>query len=219
MGTKIMTVITKNFDEKKIDFEPFLSKKEVMVNATQMGKVFKKKVDNFLRTEQTKEFIIALENKYGSKINASKFNFQVSYMRLDQSANEQDNGGISTIEISENILKVVHGGRNNGTWMHRLLALDFAAWLDAEFKLWVLEIIEEILFGYAREQESSYERTIELRDLCKNLAEKENKSGDDFVTYLDYQKELKDQSKKRQKSTKQKIKQIYDLFSQPEGNE
>ncbi|MCP9764952.1 KilA-N domain-containing protein [Lacihabitans soyangensis] len=48
---------------------------------------------------------------------------------------------------SEKIVKVVNGGKHNGTWMHRKLALKFAAWLNADFELWVFDVIESIMFG------------------------------------------------------------------------
>ena len=35
-------------------------------------------------------------------------------------------------------------GRYGGTWMHRKLALKFAAWLSAEFEMWVYDRIEEL---------------------------------------------------------------------------
>lgn len=43
------------------------------------------------------------------------------------------------------VLVVKHGGSNNGTTMHRRLALKFAAWLSPQFEDWVFEKIEEIL--------------------------------------------------------------------------
>jgi len=45
------------------------------------------------------------------------------------------------------ILTTKQGGKNQGTWMHRKLALKFAAWLSPEFELWVYDKIDEILRG------------------------------------------------------------------------
>lgn len=96
-----------------------------MINATEMAKIFGKKTLEFLEKQETKNFIESLQKKLNS-------DFQ---------------GGNSHLELSEMIVKVTHGGRNNGTWMHRLLALKFAAWLNADFELWVYETIEKLLFG------------------------------------------------------------------------
>lgn len=50
----------------------------------------------------------------------------------------------------EQIVRVAQGGRNQGTWMHRKLALKFASWLSADFELWVYDVIEKIMFGEAQ---------------------------------------------------------------------
>lgn len=36
---------------------------------------------------------------------------------------------------------------NQNTWMHRTLALKFAAWLNPDFELWVYETIERLITG------------------------------------------------------------------------
>ncbi len=46
-----------NYEGQDIEFD--LTSNTVMVNATEMAKVFGKKVENFTRIEQTKEFIQA----------------------------------------------------------------------------------------------------------------------------------------------------------------
>jgi phage antirepressor YoqD-like protein len=94
---------------------------EVMVNATQMAKPFGKLTANFLQTQQTKDFITALENHYCNS--------------------NTDRYGISHTKI----VQVINGGTNPGTWMHQKLALKFAAWLSPEFELWVYDRVEELL--------------------------------------------------------------------------
>jgi phage antirepressor YoqD-like protein len=52
-----------------------------------------------------------------------------------------------TVTIGFPIVKTVEG-KFGGTWGHQKLALKFAAWLSAEFELWVYDRIEELLkFG------------------------------------------------------------------------
>jgi hypothetical protein len=100
---------------------------KVMVNATEMAKIFGKDVNEFTSNDRTKKFIGAL--------------CQIEGFRLGD--NVQD--GISRFEheFSQNgmYVKTVHGGRNNGTWMHKLVALKFAAWLDPFFEVWVYSTI------------------------------------------------------------------------------
>lgn len=91
----------------------------VMVNATEMAKAFNKRIDVFLKAEHTKEFIKVLEK------NLAEF---------------PPYGGNSE-------LKIIESKGHVGTFMHEVLALKFAAWLDVEFELWVYKKINEILFG------------------------------------------------------------------------
>lgn len=90
-----------------------------MVNATQMVQAFPaKKMNDFLRLKNTKEFVAALEARYGnSRIGNRK------------------------------VLRVVKGGTPElqGTWMDEILAIKFAGWLHAEFEIWMYERIRELL--------------------------------------------------------------------------
>ena len=82
-----------------------------MVNATDMLKAFpNKRMGDFLRLKQTKEYISLLESETGIPVTTVK-----------------------------------HGGREQGTWMHRLLAYDFAAWLNPKFKLFVYSVFDNIV--------------------------------------------------------------------------
>jgi len=95
---------------------------DVMVNATEMAKVFGKRIDVFLKTEPTKAFINLLEFP--------------------------PQGGNSSALNREEVIKT---RGQNGTYFHRILALKFAAWLDPEFELWVYSSIDKILFGNYKE--------------------------------------------------------------------
>jgi len=204
-------ILQRKFNNVEIDFSAFMQKKEVMVNATQMGNAFEKKVAFFLRNKQIQEFIDVLEKEFGNKnyceIVMYENEQQVANLQLDQVVNEKKT-------VSENILKVVHGGRENGTWMHRYLSIAFAMWLSPYFLLWVTQIIEEILFGFAREQDASFEHTVELQAQLKELENKENK-GEDLAKYIEIQEELNNEKNNRTKKTVSRIKDIQtNLFNQ-----
>lgn len=107
-----------NYKDNPITFD--FGDGQRMVNATQMVKVFRgKRMNNFLRTKQTKEFIEVLEARYAKKRNGSKFK----------------------------AYRVVQGGTPElqGTWMDERLALKFAAWLNPHFELWVYDRIHDLL--------------------------------------------------------------------------
>jgi hypothetical protein len=97
------------------------NEKNVMVNATEMAKVFGKRIDVFLKTEPTNAFINAIEFP-------------------------PTGGNINPILRHE----LIQTRGKNGTYFHRILALKFAAWLDPIFEVWVYSKIEEILFGKAK---------------------------------------------------------------------
>jgi len=112
-----MEVVKFIYNETPVDFEPS-GKANLMVNATQMAKIFGKKIENFTRIETTQNFISScLKN-----------------------ANKRYLG----IEKEEDLIK---SKQKSGTWMHRILALKFAAWLDPAFELWIFLTIDQILFG------------------------------------------------------------------------
>ena len=106
------------FQEKKIHFA-LQNEGNVMVNATEMAKMFNKRIDHFLKADHTKKFIKFLEK---------------------ESAEFTPNG------VNSN-LKIIETRGQSGTFMNEVLALKFAAWLDVEFEVWVYKRIQEVIFG------------------------------------------------------------------------
>jgi hypothetical protein len=179
METKICV-----FEKNEITFQ-FSKDNGMMINATEMAKVFGKRVDVFLKTEHVNEFI--------SEIELTPF------------------GGSSTPLKREEILKNVNGV---GTWMHRILALKFAAWLSPKFEVWVYSTIETLLFGKHVERENSFVRTNKLRDEREKLATKLDKTGEDFNRYLEIETLLNREKAVRTSLTKESINEMRDLFEE-----
>lgn len=105
--------ISKQFNGHSITFE--FEDGNKMVNATQMAKPFGKRVDNYLRLQGTKDYILLLEARYSDVR-------EREVLRIIQ-------GGVPELQ---------------GTWMDEKLALKFAAWLSPVFELWVYDKIEEL---------------------------------------------------------------------------
>lgn len=106
------------YNGELIAFE--FSDENKLVNATQMARVFpNKKVNDFLRLKNTREFVAALEARYGNSRNGGK----------------------------REVLRVIQGGTPElqGTWIDELLAIKFAGWLHAEFEIWMYERVRELL--------------------------------------------------------------------------
>ncbi|GGA02438.1 KilA-N domain-containing protein [Okeania sp. KiyG1] len=96
--------------------EKIVINKSGMWDATAMCKKYNKRVNNFFRTQQTKDYFSALKRKY----------------------NYSD----------DELVQVIQGGNNQkeqGTWIHRKVALKLAAWLNPDFEVWVFDIIEKLL--------------------------------------------------------------------------
>lgn len=107
------------FNGQQVEFD--LSSANIMVNATEMAKIYDKKVEAFMRNDNTISFIQECLKSENSR-----------FLGLIK---QED------LYISK---------QRSGTWMHRVLALKFAAWLDPEFELWVYITIDKIMFGSTR---------------------------------------------------------------------
>ena len=145
-----------------------VSKDSLMVNVTEMAKVFGKQVNEFMSSDRTKAFMV-------SCIKNGKSRFL-------------------TIEKDDDL---VISRQKSGTWMHRLLALKFAAWLNPDFEVWVYSTIENLLYGRHIKIEQSCERTLSLQREVEELRCKPDKTGEDFERYLLIQKSLKHETNLR----------------------
>lgn len=120
-----MNEVTKfKYNEVVIDFDH--QNENLMINATQMAKIFDKQVNEFLSNKST-----------------------ISFM---EACLRNGNSRFLNVKTEEDLVTV---SKKYGTFMHRVLALKFAAWLDSDFEVWVYTKIDEILFGKYREIEES----------------------------------------------------------------
>lgn len=97
--------------------------------------------------------------------------------------------------------------------MHRVLALKFAAWLDPEFELWVYSTIEQLMFGKHVEREKSMERTIALQKKLSDIKDKSEKTGTDFVRYLEIERQLNRERALRKSLTAESISEMKNIFN------
>lgn len=170
------------FNENPITFA--LSKdNSMMVNATEMAKVYGKEVSHFMENDRTKEFVKKALNTRNSE-----------YLKIEKETN------------------LVFSRQKVGTFMHRVLALKFAAWLDVDFEIWVYSTIERLLFGKHVEREQSFERTVKLQREMNAIIEKTQKTGEDFDRYLEISRELRKEKAVRKSLTKESINEMADLF-------
>lgn len=155
----------------------------MMINATEMARPFGKRVHDFMANESTIAFV-----------------------------NESLKSGNSRLLKIFSQSDLYYSNKNQGTWMHRVLALKFAAWLSPAFELWVYSTIEELLFGKHVQREQSFERTLKLQREMEELKDKPGKSGEDFERYLEIEKALKHEKAVRKLLTSDAVSGMKDLF-------
>jgi hypothetical protein len=167
----------------------------LMVNATEMAKPFNKKVEAFMRNEDTQSFISECLKSENSRYIWENSNEPLKVLK------EED------LYVSS---------QKSGTWMHRILALKFAAWLSPSFELWVYSTIETLLFGRYVEREQSLERSLKLEKEKATLINKpaSERTGEDFERFLEIDKLLKTEKSTRKNLTTESISEIKGLFDQ-----
>ncbi|WP_044271556.1 KilA-N domain-containing protein [Bacteroides timonensis] len=157
--------------------------KNVMVNATQMANVFNRDLYQFTKSEDTKRFI--------------------------ETCLKPANAGL--LEIV-NRTDLIVSRQKAGTFMHRVLAIKFAAWLNPDFELWVYTTIDKILFGSYLDDEKSLK---EIARIQTQISQKEQ-----YLVDHPIQKEIEELKKAEQKERrlldlrkKERISNFKSMFS------
>lgn len=161
----------------------------VMVNATEMAKAFGKRVDNYLRLDTTKALILALKTD------------------IENSELEIKNIDFDSSHVSEQ--KVIYT-TNKATYFNQILALDFATWLDINFKIWIYQTVNKILFGHYKEHWDAHM----LQEKAKDKMEQAKKklllapTQEDAIAYFEAENEYKTAKNSKLKA----IQSQYKLF-------
>lgn len=108
-------------------------------NATEAAKRYGKRLDHWLGTAETLEYIRALDEALTGK--------------HSQISNTRENGYLRT-----------RRGQNGGTWMHPKLAVAFARWLSAKFGVWCDLQIDSIIRNGIRAEGNANLLPLFLRD-------------------------------------------------------
>ncbi len=159
----------------------FLKKESnIMVNATQMAKVFDRRLDHFLRMGNTKAFI-------------REFEFTLL-------------GGNSD---SKNMNAIIKSRGQSGTFMHRILALKLAAWLSPKIELWVYTTIEKIIYAqYKNITEATTEKLKIEKERYLMREELLRKHPDDFYKFIELEGKLTKADRKRLKAIRDSTKEL-----------
>ena len=116
------------------NFDVFQRTKDGMFNATALLKQWnahsgqQKEIAHFFGNSATKEFIEAIKAELGIPMTAD----------------------------NEVFVKTRGGKDRGGTWLHPLLFIDFAMWLNPTFKVKVLKFVHDELIKYRKDAGSAY---------------------------------------------------------------
>lgn len=126
------------YEGQQIEFD--LSNQSVMINATEMAKIYNANIGHFFENDSTKKFVNACLNNRNS-----------DYLGIRK---------LEDLYVSK---------QRTGTWMHRVLALKFASWLDPNFEIWIYSTIDKLIFGNIKE---SVKSKIEIKQRLDELNNK-----------------------------------------------
>lgn len=155
------------YQEKQIHFLLNPSDKNVMINATEMAKLFNKRTSNYLVNEKTKELIAKLE--------------------------------LTRIPVNSN-QKIIENRGHAGYYFNEILALDFAAWLDVDFKIWIYQKIRDIITQETKVVKSAVsvltEKEVALKQMISQVNNSDNKEANDLLkAFSEYEEAKKNKTK------------------------
>lgn len=101
---------------------------QVMINATEMAKPFGKRVSDFMRNKGTKKYIAECLKKENYSFVTGR---EVTLF-----------GELNELHESDLYISV----QRTGTWMHRILAFKFAAWLNISYQFWINATLEKLFY-------------------------------------------------------------------------
>jgi len=210
-----MKTVKFTFEGSEITFT-FDTENKIMVNATEMAKVFNKYPKDFLILETTKSFITEALRKENSPNSNDKNSPNSDYSDDENNAKKRfsddekpQNCGFWNIKSEEDLYTT---NQRYGTFMHQVLALKFAAWLSPKFEIWVYCTIQKLLFGRYIEREASLKKTEELKNEIKDILSKESRTVEDFDRFLKISNDLNTEKNKRKSLTMECIKEIKDAI-------
>lgn len=175
-----MTLFDYTYSDYPVHFE--LHDTNVMINATEMAKIFGRRPKDFLRNEHTKLFV--------------------------EECLKRENSPFFNIKSEEDLIQA---RQKSGTWMHRILALKFAAWLNPKFELWVYSTIDELLFGHFKRIEESLRQSAKRRNRINEL-ELSLLQEDEYIELKKLQLEERQSSYRRGKANSQQLNAFQEIL-------
>lgn len=181
-----MKTLKFTYNEAEICFSLDPLDKNVMVNATEMAKVFDKRIDVFLKAEHTKAFIEAL-----------KLQFEFPPY-----------GGNSEAKQTGKSVQIIDARGHMGTYFDRRLALKFAAWLNPDFEVWIYSTIDEIMFGSYKQHWQAHARQEMAKAQMQHIKAEilENPTPESVASYFAHEKVYKEAKNAKTNAIRHQLK-------------
>ena len=174
------------FNNIEIPFNLSSGPDNIMVEVTKMAKAYGKRINDWKNLPSTKRFLsklLSIDTRFSS---------------------------INDLIYSEK--SGVEGQRGGGcTWMHVLVLIEFARWLDEEFAIWCNKMIIEIIRQRYQVELNQKDNTINNQNLLISQLQQDNQNLQNQISYfkpqLDYYNQVL-QNPEPLYSTKQLVKQL-----------
>ena len=168
------------YQETAIHFLINPSDANVMVNATEMAKLFNKDVREFLKLDGTKKFINSKLQKLNNEGDSPHYNEEF----------------------------LVKTNKKAGTLMLRPLALKFAAWLDTDFEVWVFDTLDNLVYGHYKKHWEAHAVQEEAKITMENLKQKLIKSGgiENALAYFEAERHFTDAKNTKSRAIRNQLR-------------
>jgi hypothetical protein len=183
---------------------------DVMVNATEMAKLFNKDVRLFTRLKTTEVYIERLIQRKNNVAESVQNDENLAVFNPKRQLNVAD-------VLHYNYENVLFSSKKAGTFMCRQLAIKFAAWLDVDFEIWINETIEDILFSenymlHRRKLIEIAETKQQIKVLRTKILNKlgDNDTAIELIRHQDLLKRLENEKAKALNSEKKSMQ--YKMF-------
>lgn len=173
-----MEIVKFIYQDQEVDFLP-AGNENVMVNATQMAKIFGKLTKDFIRNDDTQNFI--------------------------KECLKKENSPFLNVKSED---ELISSKQKSGTWMHRILALKFAAWLDPKFELWVFATIDKIILGHFKDLKEAVDNKLQQELLLKQKRAEFLKKYPDLIELYEIEKGVTEAGKQKAKAMRESINQL-----------
>lgn len=166
-----MKTLKFTYNEAEICFSVDPLDKNVMVNATEMAKVFDKRTGDYLANDSTKLFIDELKR--------------------------------TLIGV-----QIIDDRGRNGIYFDRRLALDFAAWLDVKFRVWIFITLDDIIFGSYKQHWQAHARQEMAKARMQHIKAQilENPTPESVASYFEHEKVYKEAKNAKTNAIRHQLK-------------